>query len=140
MSVDTIARGMAAEALSGGGSSGTASGTSYDPSASGLSATNVQAAIDELAGKDPKAASIIFSGTWTGSESPYTQTVTVTGAPVTGDSQIELRPPAAQLRSLISDGVTAITIENNNGTLTAYALGAAPSAAMTVDCNVLEVA
>mgnify|MGYP003291582146 CR=1 FL=1 len=138
MSVDTIARGMAAEALSGGGSSGTASGTSYDPSASGLSATNVQAAIDELASGRTKSGSVTLSLSWSGS-GPYTQAVTVTGATVTENSEVSLRPTPAQIESLITDGVSALVIENNDGTLTAYALGAAPSAAMTVACTVTEV-
>ena len=38
-----------------------------------------------------------------------------------------------------ADGVAALWVENNNGTLTAYALGAAPSAAMTAQCTVTEV-
>ena len=39
----------------------------------------------------------------------------------------------------MTDGVTALTVENNAGILTAYALGAAPSAAMTVQCTLTEV-
>ena len=54
MAVDTIARGMAGAALNGGGSGGSTSAdkVSYDGSTSGLSATNVQGAIDELAVKE----------------------------------------------------------------------------------------
>lgn len=128
----------------------TASNISYDNTSSGLTSTNVQDAIDEVSGKIdvvteelnavlPELGSITFSASWSGTD-PYMQTVTVTGVTVTANSQIELLPTAAQLGSLITDGVTALTIENNAGTLTAYALGAAPSAAMTVACNVLEVA
>ena len=38
-----------------------------------------------------------------------------------------------------ADEVTALVIENNAGTLTAYSMGAAPSAAITVQCTVTEV-
>ena len=87
-----------------------------------------------------KLGSVSLSGSWTGTASPYTQTVTVTGAAVTANSKVDLQPTAAQLASLISDGVTGLVIENNNGTLTAYAVGAAPGGAMTVQCTATEVA
>lgn len=86
----------------------------------------------------PRVGSIALSGTWTGAASPYSQTVTVTGTAVTASSKVDLQPTAAQIASLISDGVTGLVIENNAGTLTAYAVGAAPSAAMTVQCTVEE--
>lgn len=85
----------------------------------------------------PKAGSISLSGTWSGS-GPYTQTVTVTGATVTASSKVDIQLTAAQIATLITAGVTAMVIENNNGTLTAYAVGAAPSA-MTVQVTVTEV-
>lgn len=85
----------------------------------------------------PKAGSISLSGTWSGS-GPYTQTVTVTGATVTASSKVDVQLTAAQIATLITAGVTAMVIENNNGTLTAYAVGAKPSA-MTVQVTVTEV-
>lgn len=86
-----------------------------------------------------KAGSVALSAVWSG-QGPYTQSVTVSGAAVTANSKISLQPTAAQLESLIADGVTALVIGNNAGTLTAYALGAAPSAGMTLQCTVEEVA
>lgn len=82
--------------------------------------------------------SVALSLSWSGSE-PYTQTVEVTGATVTANSKIDLQPTPAQIERLISEGVEALVIENNNGTLTATAIGAAPSTAMTVQCTVTEV-
>lgn len=95
--------------------------------------------IEDTYALKPPYGSITFSLSWSGS-GPYTQTVTVTDATVTENSQISLQPTAAQLAQLISDGVQAITIENNAGTLTAYTLGATPSTAMTIACTVIEVA
>ena len=88
----------------------------------------------------PSVGSISMSDTWTGAASPYSQTVTVTGATVTAASKVDIQLTAVQIESLISDGVTGLVIENNSGTLTAYAVGAAPSAAMTVQCTVEETA
>lgn len=87
----------------------------------------------------PAVGSVTLSDTWTGSASPYSQTVTVTGATVTANSRVDLQPTAAQIASLISDGVTGLVIENNNGTLTAYAVGAETTAEMSVQCTVTEV-
>lgn len=82
--------------------------------------------------------SISLSATWYG-DGPYTQTVTVTGATVTAASKVDIQLTAAQIASLISDGVTGLVIENNNGTLTAYAVGA-ETGAMTIQVTVTEVA
>ena len=94
----------------------------------------------ELEDKQQKitAGTITLSATWSGSD-PYTQTVTVSGATVTANSKIDLQPTSGQLAQLISDGVTALIIENNSGVLTAIALGAETSTAMTIACTVTEV-
>lgn len=81
--------------------------------------------------------SIVFSLSWSGSD-PYTQIVDLADT-TTANSKVDLQPTAAQLAQLISDGVVALTIENSNGTLTAYALGAAPTTAMTIACTITEV-
>jgi len=81
--------------------------------------------------------SISLSATWSGA-GPYSQTVTVTGATVTANSKVDIQLTAAQIASLISAGVTGLVIENNNGTLTAYAVGA-QTGAMTIQVTVTEV-
>lgn len=95
-------------------------------------------ASDVGAAEPVQVGSISLSGSWSGS-GPYSQTVTVTGATVTANSKVDLQPTAAQIASLISAGVTGLVIENNAGTLTAWAVGASPSA-MTVQCTVEETA
>ncbi len=92
---------------------------------------------DVGAAEPTQIGSISLSGSWSGS-GPYSQTVTVTGATVTANSKVDIQLTAAQISSLISAGVTGLVIENNSGTLTAWAVGASPSA-MTIQVTVTEV-
>lgn len=78
-----------------------------------------------------KMKSISLSATWSGN-GPYTQTVTISGYTITANSKVDLQPTADQIAQLIEDGVQALYIANNNGTLTAYAVGAETSVAMTM--------
>lgn len=86
----------------------------------------------------PSKLSISLSATWSG-DGPYTQTVTISGYTITANSKVDLQPNADQIAQLIEDGVQALFIANNNGTLTAYAVGAEISAAMIIQCTVMEV-
>ena len=81
--------------------------------------------------------SIPFSATWTASGSNYTQTVTVDGG--TANSLISLQPTAAQIVALQEAGVTALMVDNNNGTFVATAVSAKPTAAMTIQATLMEV-
>ena len=133
----------------------TAAQAGYDNTDSGLSAENAQDAIDELAGdidtldsevsaletgkQDAiQSGSISLGAVWSGT-GPYIQTAMVTGATVTANSRVSLELTAAQIEALTTDGVVAMVVENNSGVLTVYALGAAPSAGMNVQCTVMEV-
>lgn len=78
----------------------------------------------------PKLASVTLSGTWSGS-GPYTQTVTVSGATITANTKVDVQPNATLLAAMVNAGCTALFIQNNNGTLTAYAIGAAPNSSST---------
>lgn len=111
MAVDNIARGMAASAQGGGGGGGGSAKVSV--------------------------GSITVSTTWSGSD-PYSQTVTVTGVSTDSKSIVDLQPTAAQLSSMMTDGVEAMLVENNSGTLTLYALGGTPYDEMTLQCIVME--
>ncbi|MBQ9413112.1 MAG: collagen-like protein [Oscillospiraceae bacterium] len=101
----------------------------------------VQAVSSAVNGKQAKVrtGTISLGTAWTGAASPYSQTVTVTGAAVTAASMVDLQPTAVQLEQLAEDGVAGLVVENNAGTLTVYALGAQTGAAMTVQCTVTEV-
>lgn len=95
-------------------------------------------AVDVGAAVPPEVGSVSLSASWSGA-GPYSQTVTVTGATVTANSKIDIQLTAAQITSLISAGVTGMVIENNAGTLTAYAVGA-QTGSMTIQVTVTEVA
>lgn len=73
---------------------------------------------------------------WSSSD-PYYQTVSVTG--VTANSMIDIQPTAAALAQLQADGVTALWVENDNGTVKVYAKGAIPTAALSLQATVTEV-
>lgn len=86
----------------------------------------------------PTTSSITLTAVgWTGSASPYTQPVTITGS--TAKTKVDLQPNAAALAQLISDEVAGMYIENNNGTLTAYAVGAKPSVNLTMQVTLTEI-
>ena len=57
-------------------------------------------------------------------------------AGLTAGSLVALHPTAAQLMALQEAGVTALTAANANGTLTVYALGAAPAADLTLQITI----
>lgn len=101
--------------------------------------SNISLDADDVGAAEPtQVGNIALSSSWSGS-GPYSQTVTVTGATVTENSKVDIQLTAAQIASLIAAGVTGMLIENNAGTLTAWAVGASPSA-MTVQCTVEETA
>ena len=85
-----------------------------------------------------KLGTITLSTSWTTSGGVSSQTVTVTGASVTGKSLVRLTPTPAQEETMAAAGVGIIYVSNNEGTLTAWTTGTVPNAAMTVRCLVKE--
>lgn len=79
----------------------------------------------------------LAAANWTGSESPYTQGVTVTGG--TATSQVDIQADAAAIQQMLDDGTNAIYIANNNGTFTAYAVGEKPTADLSIQVTVYDV-
>ena len=83
----------------------------------------------------PSRSVVNLTTTWSGS-GPYTQTFTLGNVTITGSSKIDLQPDASTITQLITDGVKALYVENNNGTLTAYAIGACPTTTLSIQCTV----
>lgn len=78
--------------------------------------------------------SITLTAAGWSTEEPYSQAAALVG--LTAGSLVALHPTAAQLMALQEAGVTALTAANANGTLTVYALGAAPAADLTLQVTI----
>ena len=85
----------------------------------------------------PTTTTISLSTTWTGSASPYTQTVAVSGG--TSTCKVDLQPDATAFAHMVSVGCNALFIVNNSGTFTAYAIGAKTTTALSIQATVTEV-
>lgn len=84
-----------------------------------------------------KKTTVILSTNWTGDASPYTQTVTISGT--TANSKVDLQPDAAIIAQMADDSTVALYIANDNGTLTAYAVGEKPTSELTIQATITEV-
>ena len=78
--------------------------------------------------------SITLTAAGWSTEEPYSQAAALVG--LTAGSLVALHPTAAQLMALQEAGVTALTAANANGSLTVYALGAAPAADLTLQVTI----
>lgn len=100
-------------------------------------------AIDGSSGAGKQEAivmgTLVIPASWTG-DGPYTQVLSSVPSGITANSKIDLQPNATVLAQLIADGVTALWVQNSNATLTAYALGAAPRVALSVQYTRTEIA
>ena len=84
-----------------------------------------------------RLVSVTLSADWTGDASPYTQAVTISGTTV--NSKVDLQPDATVIAQMADDGTVALYIANNNGTLTANAVGEKPTVALTIQATITEV-
>ena len=81
--------------------------------------------------------SLSLTASWEDHETYFTQALTFAGMPANGT--VDLQPDYATINQLLDDGVTSLYVENTDGVLTAYATGAAPTAALTIQCTITEV-
>lgn len=91
----------------------------------------------DYSGPTAKLSLTLAAASWTGSASPYTQGVTITGG--TATSQADIQADATAIQQMMDDGTNAIYIANNNGTFTAYAVGEKPTADLSVQVTVYDV-
>lgn len=85
----------------------------------------------------PRIATItLATAGWTGSASPYAQTVSINT--VTSATRVELNPTVAQIVGLQSDDI-ALMAENSDGVVKVYAFGGKPSTDMTMQVTLTEV-
>ena len=73
---------------------------------------------------------------WKGAKSPYSMTVSMEG--MSQRSRIDLWPSVSNLERLRAMG-SGLCSENNNGTVTVYALGNKPDADITIQASITEV-
>ena len=85
----------------------------------------------------PRTASVTLTASGWSGDGTYTQAITIPNT--TAQSKVDLQPDATVLVAMMDAGVSAMYVANDNGVLTAYAVGAAPTADMTVQVTVTEV-
>ena len=74
---------------------------------------------------------------WTGSSSPYKQTVAISGGTLKSKVDLQVDDTAAQ--QMLDDGTLLIRVDNDNGTFVATAIGEKPTADLTVQAIRSEV-
>lgn len=79
---------------------------------------------------------VLSASAWDNKTIP-TQTVSVEGIGV--NDKIDIQPDGNVINAMLNDGVVAIYFGNENGVVTAYAVGAKPTADLTVQVTLSEV-
>lgn len=91
----------------------------------------------EKGGTAPKIGEVtLLASAWTGSDNLYHQVVDIEG--VTENSQVDLTPDVQQLLIFYKKDLTFVT-ENENGTVTVYAIGQKPTNDYTIQVTITEV-
>lgn len=78
----------------------------------------------------------LLSSNWVGTESPYSQVVSVDG--VTEHSKVDLQPSVEQLEMFHGMDI-AFSTENENGVVTVYVIGDKPTQDYTIQATITEV-
>ena len=85
----------------------------------------------------PKLTSIaMLAANWIGDSNPYSQVVACNGVNV--NSKLDLQPTPAQIVEL-QDAEVSLMLTNNQGTVTAWAIGNRPVEDYTMDVLITEV-
>lgn len=74
---------------------------------------------------------------WSGND-PYSQTITVSGYTMTAHTKVDLVCDSTVISKMADAGTNIIYVSNNNGTLTAYALGGKPTENLMVQAVLSE--
>lgn len=96
------------------------------------------AALNSYIVTDGTEGAITIGTGWSNSD-PHTITVTAQDYTITSKTMVSILPHAGTIIQMRADGVQTMYITNNNGTLTAYAVGNKPTVAMTVPVLYTEV-
>ena len=92
---------------------------------------------DTSAANAPKLTNVtMLASAWTGTSQPYSQAVTCSG--INANSKLDLQPTPVQIVGLQSDEIS-LMLTNNNGVVTAWAIGNKPTSDYTIDVLVTEV-
>lgn len=106
----------------------------------GIDIINSTISVDDTISRKPEQVSFYTSATsWTSSDGVFSQQISII-YDTTSNTSVDIRPTANNLKQLMTDGVSALWVENNNGTLTAKCLGNKPSVNMTFYAIASEVA
>ena len=108
-----------------------------------FTAEDVKNIVDEVAknisiqGATAKIGNVtILASKWVGTDSPYSQVVTVEG--ITENSQVDLTPNVEQL-AIFHEKDLAFVTENEDGVVTVYAIGQKPENDYTIQVTITEV-
>ena len=92
---------------------------------------------DDATSLIPKIEMItIPAANWTGDKNPWSQVIHVNG--VTANSKLDLQPTAVQIVAL-QDAEITLMIQNDNGVVSAWAIGNKPTEDYTMDVLITEV-
>lgn len=85
----------------------------------------------------PQTSTItLFADGWTGEGELYSQVVEIEG--VTENSKVDLQPTPEQITEMVNSEIS-MTTTNNDGVITVYAIGSAPTTDMTIQVLITEV-
>ena len=99
----------------------------------------IQQAENLMKGVSQSIATLTLSTNWTGTASPYTQTIQVIGYDVNKYTKVDLLGDPTVINAMLASGTDEIMVINNNGMLVANAVGGKPTAQLVVQACVYDV-